>query len=607
MSTLNEAGHYAIAGFLYQLIGSGVEALEVWQGPVAMEPEPSCLVLEYFGQDAAVVASNPGARKPKLIQFKFSSKSEDLAPSDLREILEAFLNSVVACGREIDEFEFRLVTNRPYSATSTKWVDARDEPTRLEKLIRNSSRSKLSHVTELASIFRSLEKDGQTVKQFREAIVAAGMGFGMLESEIDQQIHHIVGLLMEKASNPNDRVVRRNEIHAALTGFVGPYELLGPESVELRLDEVTQFQRDETGGQRTIPRAVSVEISRAILEHPVIVVVGDGGSGKSIAASDAILASIRDPSAPPGFGLVVPARLVNEQIVMGYVARWRNRTQHDDGQAFHQSIQRLERAFVGRPLLVFCINGVDETGENARLPNQTQGFLRTLLNRAVSSGAQIEVPLISLVLTCRQATELQKLGRGFDLPIVPHRIRVADFEDSELEMLANDLSGPVRDRITSHLRLRTGEASRGDSPSIQPVSSDALQAIHHPVLWRIFCSMEEPLQHDCLDGNIGLGRLAAGYLSWFVNKAEIRISSLGRQQCETAIAAVVRHFQSNPARIGDKRNDWIDICILSTGCANARATAFQRGDVGRNSYCRGEGGRPLALEVLMALQAPCRQ
>lgn len=59
LSALSVSGHYAIAGFLYQLIGSGVELLEVIRAPDVDDSEKECLVLECSGQDALIAGRNP--------------------------------------------------------------------------------------------------------------------------------------------------------------------------------------------------------------------------------------------------------------------------------------------------------------------------------------------------------------------------------------------------------------------------------------------------------------------------------------------------------------------------------------------------------------------
>lgn len=566
---LCESGHYAVAGFLYQLIGSGVKALQVLDVEQNGESASECLILERFGQDAVVLPADNTSRKPKLIQFKYSSTRRKINPQELVENLQGFQTSVDALGCAIEQCDFELVTNRGFSRTARRYLGAKNKPlAELESLFGTLRRSQPRDVPELAAIFQRLEIVERTDAQFREAIDTAGRAFGMLESEIRVRVHEFIGLLMDAARNSNDRIVHPSEIHRALTGFTKPYKLRGEDSVNVRLDDVRRFQRHETSGIKTVPRAVSDEIARAILEHPVIVVVGEGGSGKSVAASDAILAGLQDRNSPPGFGLVVRALNATSDSVMDTVARWRNQGRHDDGSAYETSVQRLERAFSGRPLLAVCIDAIDEKDGRARLPSRTEDFIRSLIERAVASHESGVVPQLSVVLTCRRRSEFDSLlSRGFDCLHDAHEIPVTGFDDDELTVLASDLPNGVGCRITNHLPTSALQTRRGRSRSVRFVAQGALEVIRHPVFWRVFCSMNESSQHQCLDGGAGLARLAEEFIRWFRTKAEIRIPTLGSHGCEAALAAVAQGFRKFPARTGDRSVDWITPCVKSTDCS----------------------------------------
>jgi len=369
MDTFRESGHYAIAGFLYQLIGSGIQAIEICAEFRGDQEPREILVLERFGQDAVALPKVGSDTKPRLIQYKFSSKNETIAPSELRDILQAFLKSVRSQGFEIDQVDFELVTNRAYSPDATKWCETKEE-SELEKRIRASSRSELASVPELAATFRLLKYERQTEAQLQERVVKGAAKFGLLNSEIDGRIDELVGLLTRKAGSDGRRIVLREEIQKALTGHDNPLELLSPRSVGLRREKVARYKRDAINGQETITRTVSAEIVRAVLEHPVVVVVGDGGTGKTVAAADAVASGLQVVDEPPGFGLILPALQANADAVMQSIAQWRNLIQHRDGQMLERSLSRLRVAFAHNPLLVTCIDAIDEKADRP-------GYLRT--------------------------------------------------------------------------------------------------------------------------------------------------------------------------------------------------------------------------------------
>jgi hypothetical protein len=552
MDTLRESGHYAIAGFLYQLLASGVEAIEVCSELLGDQEPREVLLLERFGQDAVALPTDARNTKPRLIQYKFSSKTETIAPSEFREILQAFLKSVQSQGFDIDQVEYKLVTNRGLSRDAKKW-DGAIEESELAELISASSQSDLADAQELARIYQVLEYDQQTT----------GARFGMLKSEIDARIDQLVGLLMRKAGRDGGRIVRPEEIHETLTGYANPYELLSGVSVELRREEVARYKNDETDGQETIPRTVSAEIAMAVLEHPVVVVVGNGGSGKSVAVADAVASGLQVVHEPPGFGLVLPALHANADAVMQSIARWRNLPRHQDGQLLEQSLSRLRVAFAHSPLLVTCIDAIDGKENRARLPEDVRRLILDLIDRAVSEREKHGTPAISVILTCRRIIELKKLSRGgIEFPYRYHRIDVSDFAVDEIRELAARLDRDIRERITHHFQMRSSDGMRPTPTTARPVSSGVMANIAHPVIWRFFSALNVQAQHACLDGlPDGFDQIATSYLDWFCEKAEIRVNSLMNDESRTALAAVAQRFQGDSGRKGDRETDWVTPCV----------------------------------------------
>jgi hypothetical protein len=501
MTTLKESGHYAIAGFLYQLIGSGVAAFEICEGLQHDEEPSECLVLERFGQDAAVLPVDGSGKKPRLIQYKCSGKGETITPSTLREILHAFLTSARSLGISINQFAFELTTNRKYSPVSEAWVTAKTKDgSELENLIRKSSKADIADVPELAEVFRTLDCRMRTEAELHDELRNAGAGFGLSETEIKVGIDQLVGLLMRKAGGPGPRIIRREEVDRALAGYDNPYPLLSSTSIQLRRGDVAEYKRRETDGSPTMPRTVSRDIARAVFEHPVIVVVGDGGCGKSVAVSDAVTICLQDEKHPPGFGLIMPALNANAEATMDAVARWRNLAQQNDGQDFRRSISRLRRAFSNDPLLIVCIDAIDESEGKSRLPDNVQRFIYQLMDNAVNEHRLRGIPVTSVILACRRIEEVQKFSRGFSLPMQPFRIDVSVFDDDEITRLTDELDGSIRNRITEHFQLRDPQTRPSLSRTNRPVSANVLDIIRHPVIWRFFCESDVHTQHTCLDG-----------------------------------------------------------------------------------------------------------
>jgi hypothetical protein len=539
-----------------------VNAYEIYEGLQDKEPT-EVLLVECFGEDAVVLPAGDSGKKPRLIQYKYSDDGRTIQPSELRGILQGFLRGASRGGIEIDQAVFELVTNRPYSKGSGTWETAKlATGTKLENLIQGRSRSKVPDVGELALIFRNLRYKEATVAALHEELQKAGEGFGMLDEEIRAGVNELVGLLMQRAGSASRRVLP-GEVHKAFVGHANPYPLLSPKSVQRRLEKVADFKRWRTNGlAATIPREVSGEIARAVLEHPIVVVVGDGGSGKSVAVSDALTICLQAPS--PRFGLVLSALEANGEAVMSAIAGWRNLARHCDGQDYECSVGRLRRACPRDPLLIICIDAIDEKDGKAQLPDDVQSFIVRLMDRALRERQEQEYryPVTTVVLTCRNEKELGRLSQGFRFERPYCAVTVSGFDDREVEQLIVQpgFDEKVGNRIAAHLELPAWQTSQLPLRSQRPVSPDAMEILRHPVIWQIFSRLNASTQHACLDGVPGLDALGSEYLAWLCGKAERRISSLAHRECSEALLAVSQQFRDNPAKVADMENDWLRPC-----------------------------------------------
>ena len=95
MSKPKDHGHLSLVGFVFQLLGSGVEAIEVYEEPDNPDEPSSLLVLERFGQDNAVLRN-------RLNQYKYSSTDDLLARpmsakfcSDSSPVLQKWMSQLI--------------------------------------------------------------------------------------------------------------------------------------------------------------------------------------------------------------------------------------------------------------------------------------------------------------------------------------------------------------------------------------------------------------------------------------------------------------------------------------------------------------------------------
>jgi hypothetical protein len=100
----------------------------------------------------------------------------------------------------------------------------------------------------------------------------------------------------------------------------------------------------------------------------------------------------------------MPATDTNEIELIRRIARWRHQILQCD-QKFEITLSRLRRSFQGDPLLVVCIDAIDEKSGQLTLPGAVQSCIRELIDHAVTSFDERGVPTMSVVLAFRRENE----------------------------------------------------------------------------------------------------------------------------------------------------------------------------------------------------------
>jgi len=581
-SKLPESGHYSIAGFVYQLIGSAVEGFQVLAHSESDTEIEEALYLERVGQD--LFGKPVGSDKsPRLIQFKYSSKKESkLLPSDLRTVLEAFLRSVRSAEKETDDFTYELVTNRNLHKDVEVWFEEKEHGSEVE--IRNwldkYPPDPKKDQPELFEIFKRLNYHHRTAAYHQAELLVAAKNLGILDIEMQGGVNRLVGFLGRRSSEPTERQILPAEIRHQLAGHPNACELFSHESVALRRKKLVEF-RDGESPPPIIFRNQVEKVADAILSYPIVALYGNGGCGKSVAMCDAALNAAKQADEPPGFCLVGRANGLTAQFAMTQINGWRRCSPHPDGIEFSNSFKRLSGAFENRPVLVVCIDGIDET-EREKLPPDVLGFVRELIRLAVESRMEIGSPVLSVVLTSRLLSELRKIPRNEEGIAPEHcvtRIKFSDFDDEELQQAAvkfESVADDIANRIIQALDKAESLTIATESKNRRAVSTSSIEIIRHPVLWRAFSKLTNQQQHECLDGSDnGLNQLGSEYVSWFQRKAADRIPNLQREDCVEALVASAVSFDQ-AAQVGNLNEHWTKPIVAAAGISGARARRYFR-------------------------------
>ena len=572
-----ESGHYSIAGFLFQLIGTGVKKFKIIENDNAAESVPKELVIvEFAGQDAVLIPADKSGKKPVLTQYKFTSKTAEIKPSELRKILDAFRKSAGAIDCRVEQLQYELITNRGLSPGAEKWLNAKADKTKLKKLIKKSKiKGNVASINQLVTVFQNMEYKREFLVDYEAKINHIGADYGMYPDEIKQGSQAVLGYLLQTASSEY-RILEAKKLLLAFTSCANPLKLLSTDSIELRRESAKGFKRHETSNQEnTIPRAVSSKIAEAVLHHPFIVVVGDGGCGKSVAAADALVECLSVRNQPPGFGLLLPAKDAVPETVMTMIANWQGRTTHSDGANKEKSIKRLKVAFADTPVAVFFVDAIDETHSDGELDASVKKFLYDTISNSVEQQKQTGRFDLCVVITCRRIAEIQNLGRGLDLPFNPEPFEVDVFDSDEVGKAARvfGVNREIEQRILGHIKLRTpnADASVGRQPNnARPVDPLAFGTIRHPLFWRFFCQLDKSDQELLLDGDrTQLGVIADKYLTWAHRKCNIRIGNISLDEFRTVLREVANQFGEEPAKVVDKSELW-DVPCKTAGCTLIR-------------------------------------
>lgn len=596
MNKLKESGHYSIAGFVYQVLGSGFEAFHICE-KIDNEATPdSLLIVERFGQDAVEQPPTESGKKPRLIQYKYSTVGETITEGALCDVLFAFVRSARNTSTAVDGFEYELITNRDLAAKAAAWFENDGGQDKAETYLQGwaekyvdgeekrraeqakNSKSKKTHkptkpealaaqkaelCADLLAVFDAFKYCKKTKAEFEQSLRDVAKQYGMLEEEFATGVDGVVSHIIQISGSAGPRVILPRNLRSKLTGNGDAVKLRANESLEKQQADLDQFNSSEVP-LPVISRPYDQDLFDSVLTYPLTIVYGDGGCGKSVALSDLVSTCLNDRERPPAFCLLERAMRFTPELVVRRVAGWRNFSTPGPGETFEQSYRRLEGAYSDRPVLLVCIDAIDEK-DSQMLPSDCVDFVVKLVKDAVKSRIEDSTgtPLLSLVLSCRNKGEHKNLTRTLE-EIAPEAdinyVKVSDFGDDELVSAIKNFDG-VGDDIGQRLGAYLGiddfldARTRNEPPST--VSHQSVKVIRHPVLWYIFSKLKNVEQHECLDGSPnGLNRLGDKYLEWFQKKAFYRIRDLQLDECRAALhsAAVA---VGDPAKSADYSNEWV--------------------------------------------------
>lgn len=594
MVRANDYGHDALAGFLFQTLGSASLAAELLGQPSDTDDGISAtfaiVKLESQGQDAELVSTDDGEQRArKFVQFKYSGDPAkyQIEPHELIAILESFRESVTRANDvEVLASTFSLVSNRQLTASAQSLVEACKNDQACDQLdaveertngaTKNKGRTKANNA-KYRLILKRLSIEPVDEAGYLRTIAERARAFGMLDTELHAGVNRLVVAFFQRAASINRRITA-TELDEQLMDFAAPRRLTDHAIRQVLLNDIAGMKgRLQFPKRELLPR-------RELVQHPLfssralVIVCGDGGTGKSVAACQIVEAALElAPQSPPPFVAMDSVRDLVESWVGGLVSGWRNSPQPAHrGEPADTAIRRLAVATSGvPPILLLALDGIDEIGLGPE-HRAVRLLLRFFHDEDMRCQAERSTPRAVLLVTCRHPEEIY--GEWISLAGFRPRVDGANclhlnnFSNAEICQLAD---GTLAQEIASRIRRTAALAD----PVIQcelPVENvlsrvadpEVFAAIKHPGLWRLFSEdLGDPdEQHSALDGDpAAVGKLCQLFLDWLCWKAEHRRNSIPADETRLALRAVASRF-GDPGRAADLVEGW-NHPILSAGCS----------------------------------------
>lgn len=576
MADRTESGRQSLAGFLYQIVGSGAESCRLTRHVEKDDDAGEILELEQLGQD--LVALPTDGSVARLIQFKYASKNAEIKPNELRTIVETFLACVVEAEKQIDDFTYELVTNRKLHKGIGDWELANKECDldKLAQCIQLSSQTTIQNLGELCEVYSRLRVIQKSNTDLKHELKQAAESHGVLPNEMKSGIDGVIGLLAKKSTPTESPRIIPSEICDRLAGHDNAIKLLSLKSVEMRTREIGTFQREELrtkdfGTSPIVTRIRAEDVANAILDFPVVVLYGTGGCGKSILLADVAMRFLNDKPSPPGFCMMMRANSFLPNKAAFAVSKWRGAGAKVDAD-FRFAFSRLEAAYDAAPVIVFFVDAIDEMPDE-RLSDPTRDFITDLIQAATDSRREKGTHQLSVVLACRHLDEAKNIRRAGN--------PIAAAQDVEFVPMMNYSREELLEAVTAYEKVDGNVARRiigyvGDDDlltldsqdQLDEVSEETIEVLSNPVFWFLFTELPKEQQHKCLDGeSSAFYQLADDYVEWFKAKASSRMK-LGRGVCEAAFQAAAETFE-NPGDRGDLELNWLSPIVAKTKLSEA--------------------------------------
>lgn len=576
VSTRHYGGIWALAGYLYQIVGTLDITARLSSVPhrLGTDSDEVLVALKdvggYFeeaqhergGEDALLCFRKlelTDADCCVLLQFKCSVTDAKLGGRELKKIITKLDGSAKDLSRRGQKVTACvIVTNREFTGGRRGTAE--------EVWLAETSQTRKYQLRRIL---------GYSVEDSRSALRKFARQYGVLDDEVDEGIHRLIGeVICDTIGGAQDSSITKWTLLEAFTGSCGARLLTAKSVAKESQQELDWFCEgialaNQPWNGDLVERAVFESVDEAIRQRALVGLYGPGGCGKS-----ALLWQLLSRVQAAGCCTVRSASNLQRSWVQDSVSKWRNLPK--SGDTIDKAMRRLKIANPGkRPVLWLALDGLDEGDQSADRKSHIRDVLRWFWDRDCLRNSN--PPEATLIVTCREKDDLCKIW--LDIPPSDFRsagppltIPIGDFSQRELldairkrfpvlypsirtRMLREN---SVRPTLGSDYDTAVFGQSSSDAESV-PIEGEVLSSLKHPVMWLALLSMEPSAQESVLSGETqSICELAHQFVKWFHWKLGLRDQQRFRDLSEPDLLQVLGAIarRSGEARSHSRDYDW---------------------------------------------------
>ncbi len=552
-----DGGQVAMIGFLYQMMG--FIALRAWASHSNQVADYELDVLlgvirdgELYHEigDIDVLVRQLGLDHPNacvLIQFKYSQDPNKypVTPGKLAEICRNFLRNVEQWShQQLNITSYRVITNRPISETLSPVMNKPAGQRAHEQF----NTPELLDILQKTEIIRILH-----FSDWIDALNSFASEYGIEPEEVRSGVAYLIGELTMRASMGSALPLKEKDLVKAFRGYEQKRKL-----TIAAIREYTAYQWEELSDQlglqgMPVRRELFEDTMNKLRKHALIILCGQGGSGKSIMAWHLLRSMMEETSETTRSATVfLPAWDVQLHTLSWVVGEWSGIPENKRNEPMEQALRRVRIANPhARPVFCLTLDGLDELRESVPRETSIREVIEWFWRREceLRRAGSIEPPEASLIVTCRDARIIiddwlrgALSQRMKDNPPIP--IPIGDYSDVELQNAVELVMRLHAERFKQALAnqsisANTMRSARQGGIEFPPVHPEVLKALYHPAMWFALGALSSEEQTQLLDGGaLAFDRLAEQFLKWFYKKARERRSDWDRDDIIEVLIAV---------------------------------------------------------------------